>query len=278
MWSSQSTALQHEPQVALRPSALGQHCWSLPHSGTTLHLPSSHEPTVHGSLSVSHCESLQHAAQPMPSQHSVAPSCLQKSCWQKLSTQESAVQGAPSSHTLGASPANPVQALRATQFSLVEQYSEAAQEASLGTNMHCPAKQVLVVQLTPSSQSASSQHCAHSPVQHFSEPGQRGDASHVPSGLQRSRVQTFLSSQSSGPLHDLLTLPPAPVPALAPLLVPEELDVPAALDVPALPVSSLPVNAVPLQPLLASPGGKAHISAKSTNLGLKKLTAISSAK
>ena len=131
---------------------------------------------MHGSLSVSHCESLQHAAQPVPSQHSLAAGSLQKSCWQKLSTQESAVHGASSSHTLGASPAKPVQALRSTQLSLVEQYSEAAHEASLGTNMHCPAKHVLVVQLTPSSQSASLQHCAHSPVQHFSVPGHLGDA------------------------------------------------------------------------------------------------------
>jgi hypothetical protein len=71
--SSQSVALQQAPHVADLRSMLGQQSSPLPHSGTRLHWPSLHEPTVQGSLSVSHCASVQQAAQPVPSQHSVAP-------------------------------------------------------------------------------------------------------------------------------------------------------------------------------------------------------------
>src|SRR3954471_17613777 len=87
--SSHSTALQHLPQVAVLPSALGQHSSPCPHSGTVVHLPAAHEPTMHGLLPVLHWESLQQAAQPTPSQHSVAFASGQKSCWHRLLSHES---------------------------------------------------------------------------------------------------------------------------------------------------------------------------------------------
>ena len=143
--------------------------------------------------------------------------------------------------------------------------------ASLGTNMHWPEKHVLLVQLRPSSQSVFSQHWAQSPPQHLSEPGHLGEASQVPSGLQRSVVQMFPSSQSSGPLQVALALAPAPASGLPPLLL---LSLPPVLVAPAwLPVS-LAVKASPPQPLVQIAGSRALTSAKNTNLGLKKLTAI----
>jgi hypothetical protein len=162
------------------------------------------------------------------------------------------------------------------QPSAAEQYSEAAHWVSSGTNMHCPEKQVFMVQPTPSSQSASLQHCAQSPPQHLSLPVHLGAASHVPSALQRSVVHTFLSSQSSGPPQ--ATVVSAPVPAL--LVVPAEPFPPLELVPPwsAVPAVASPPFAAekspPVQPLVQSAGKSTETSAKSTNLGLKKLTAI----
>jgi hypothetical protein len=112
----------------------------------------------------------------------------------------------------------------------MEQNSSGPQAVSSGKNMHRPAKQVLVVHPTPSSQSAWSQHSAQSPPQHFSGLLQLGAAAHVPSTVQMSFVQTSSSSQSSGPPHALL---PPFVPALPAWLPPP---VPAA-GLPPMPLS-----------------------------------------
>jgi hypothetical protein len=144
--------------------------------------------------------------------------------------------------------------------------------------MHCPEKQVFTVHSTPSSQSLLSQHSAQSPPQHFLPSVQVGEASQVPSALQRSVVHGSLSAQSSGPAQALPV--PAPVPTLpaavvelppvAPLLVsPAEV-----APLPAVAVSFDELKAPPPQPLASSVGDRAHASAKTTNLGLKKLTAF----
>jgi hypothetical protein len=132
-------------------------------------------------------------------------------------------------------------------------------------------KQVFSVQVRPSSQSEFSQHCWHSPLQHRSDPSHFGDASHLPSALQRSVVQRFLSSQSSGPSQLTLVLAPAPSAPLpdAPLSVP---------PAPAFVESSLAVNGSPEQPLVQMAGSNVPTNAKSTTLGLKKLTEFSSIK
>jgi hypothetical protein len=67
--SSHSEALQQVPQLA-EPWPLAQHL-SLPvQSGTTWHCPLTHLPSLQASGD-GHCESLQHWAQPTPSQHTV---------------------------------------------------------------------------------------------------------------------------------------------------------------------------------------------------------------
>jgi hypothetical protein len=268
--SSHSAALQHEPQVAVLPSALGQHSWPSPHNLTTLHWPSVHEPTVQGSLSVSHCESLQQAAQPLPSQHSEAFGSLQNLCSQKLSTHESTVQSLLSAHTSAASPAKTPHTCLARQPSLAEQYWAGSHFVSSGTYMHCPEKQVGLVQLAPAVQSLSSQHSAQSPPQHFSVPAHLGAVSQVPSALHRSTVHGSLSLQSSGPAQCALLLAPLPSPAA----LPESPPLPVLPAVPLPAMSPLAVNAAPEQPLVQSAGKQAPHKASSRNLGLKKLTAI----
>jgi hypothetical protein len=102
-------------------------------------------------------------------------------------------------------------------------------------------KQVFSVQLTPSSQSESSQHSAHSPpAQHFCVPAHLGDVSQVPSALHKSLVQASSSLQSSGPPHFAAPSPPVPalplvppVPVLPPWLAPAWLLDPAVLGLPA---------------------------------------------
>jgi hypothetical protein len=252
----------------------------LPHNAaTSLHLPPWHVLTVQGSLSFSHCESLQHSAQPTPSQHRFAgESASQNLCWHKPPSHVSLVQLALSSQMLTLSPGKPVQIWRSLQPSLAAQYSVMAHWPSSGTNMHCPAKQVFAVQLTWSSQSALSQHSLHSPLQHLSAPPHFGDASHVPSALQRSVVQMFLSSQSSGPSQ--LTRAPAPLAPLpeTPLPVPPLPLLPPVLVAPESAESSSAVKASPAQPLVQTAGSKVPAKARSRNLGLKKLTEFSSTK
>src|SRR5688572_25691903 len=94
--------------------------------------------------------------------------------------------------------------------------------------MHRPAKQVLVVQATPSSQSACSQHSLQSPSQHCAGAAHLATIAQVPSRLHASVVHTSPSSQSSGPsqrvvlpLPPFVLAPPLPLPAvLLPALPP----------------------------------------------------------
>jgi hypothetical protein len=72
--SSQSSALQQTPHVAVLPSALRQHCRPSPHSETLLLLQvpfSLQTPTWQGSSpALLHCESVQHSlAHPLSGQH-----------------------------------------------------------------------------------------------------------------------------------------------------------------------------------------------------------------
>jgi hypothetical protein len=92
---------------------------------------------------------------------------------------ESVVHGLESAHVTEFGSASS-QAMSSRQLSVTEQNSAGPQAASFGTNMHLPAKQVLTVQPTPSSQSASSQHSSQSPLQHFSGAEQRGADAQVP--------------------------------------------------------------------------------------------------
>ena len=95
----------------------------------------------------------------------------------------------------------------------------------------------------------------------------------MPSALHTSTVQGCPSSQSSGPPH--LTPVPAPVPIIS-LLPALPLPLPPLLVAP-LPADASPFaaeNEPPPQPLVQSAGTNTLNSAKSTNLGLKKLTAI----
>jgi hypothetical protein len=146
-----------------------------------------------------------------------------------LFSHESAVQALPSSQTSGDSLVKMPQAARARQPSLTEQYCVASHFVSSGTNMHWFEKHVFVVQAMPSSQSASSQHSAQSPPQHFSVPKHLGEALQVPSALQRSMVQLSLSLQSSGPPHAV------PVPAPVPIVpAPASFALPPLAEPPAL--------------------------------------------
>jgi hypothetical protein len=69
--SSHSLAEQQLPQLAAVPSGLGQHLSPGAHSEAVLHLPAWQMPIVHGSVSVSHCLSLQHSSAQPVSQHSL---------------------------------------------------------------------------------------------------------------------------------------------------------------------------------------------------------------
>jgi hypothetical protein len=150
-------------------------------------------------------ESAQHcSAQPVLQQ--TLP-CSQNSLRQKPLAHESVVHGLESLHVTEFGSA-PSQAISGRQLSVMEQNSSGPQAASFGTNMHLPAKHVLVVQPTESSQSMSSQHSAQSPLQHISGPLHLGADAHTPCVVQKSFVQLSLSLQSSGP-PQLPALPPA---------------------------------------------------------------------
>jgi hypothetical protein len=139
--SSQSLAAQQLPQLALVLSALGQHSSPVAQRGVMVQRPAWHEPTMHGS-SFLHCESSQHSsAQPVVGQHT-EPS-WQYWFLQKPPSQLSVVHRLASWQGPGS-----VQATLALQPSVIEQASVGAHCASSGTNMHLPAKQVLVVHAT----------------------------------------------------------------------------------------------------------------------------------
>jgi membrane-associated phospholipid phosphatase len=116
------------------------------------------------------------------------------------------------------------------QLSVTEQISSAAQALSSGRFMHRPAKQVLLVQPTPSSQSSSLQHSSQSPLQHLSGPVHFAAAAQTPSTVQKSFVHRSPSLQSWGPTH-FVTVP-----------LPDELVPPDMLAVP-------PAEAAPWPPL-----------------------------
>jgi hypothetical protein len=123
---------------------------------------------------------------------------------------------------------------------------------------------MLFVQLTPSSQSACSQHSAQSPpAQHFSLPAHMGGASHMPSALQRSLVQASLSLQSSGPPQG------TPVPAAFPTL---PLPPAAEPPLPPSPSRSALSKTGPEQALIKNDGSSAQQTTKSAYLGLKLTT------
>jgi hypothetical protein len=93
------------------------------------------------------------------------------------------------------------------QLSVTEQNSPGAHAVSSGTYMQRPAKHTFCVQLTWSSQSASSQHSAHSPSQQRLPEHLLAQAQ-LPSVVQKSVVQVSPSSQLSGPAH--CAAPPEP--------------------------------------------------------------------
>jgi hypothetical protein len=228
--SSHSLAEQQLPQLAVLPSVLGQHLFPSSHSGLVLQVPPLHTPTLHGSM-VSHCESSQQSVAQPVAQHSEP--CSQNWFLQKSSTQLSVVHGLASTHVTSGS-VGPHGTL-GWQLSLTEQNSSEAQAASSGKNMHWPAKQVLVVQATPSSQSWSSQHSSQSPPQHLSDAAHLGAVAQVPSMLHASTVHASPSSQSSGPSQRIVppAAPPPPPLLLAPPLL---LPVAAAPALPPLPL------------------------------------------
>jgi hypothetical protein len=193
-------------------------------------------------------ESAQHcSAQPVLQQ--TLP-CSQNSLRQKPFAHESVVHGLESPHAAEFGSAS-LQAISGRQLSVTEQNSSGPQAASFGTNMHLPAKQVLVVQPTASSQSASSQHPAQSPLQHFSGALHLGADAQEPCVVQKSFVQLSLSLQSSGPLQ-VLAPPPTALPAV---LVAPALLLPPVVGLPPFelaPASPPPSNWAPLQALTNS--------------------------
>jgi hypothetical protein len=174
--SLQSSAPQHPPQLALVLSALRQQRSPEAHSGRVVHLPAWHEPTMHGSSSVSHCASLQQSSAQPSAQHRLP--CSQNVLLQNPPTHSSLVQGLESSQLTPETSAP--HATCGLQLSVTEQASPGWHLPSSGMNMHCPSKQVFVVQATPSSQSEFSQQPAQSPSQQRSGPEHFGATSHLP--------------------------------------------------------------------------------------------------
>lgn len=180
--SSQLAAVQHVPQVADVPSALGQHDapavgpWQ---SGSFAHWPARHLSVVQGSLSL-HCESSQHSAQPTFGQQ-MGPSAPQAvgGCSHKLLTHESVVHGSLSSQSVLAVLS--VQACLCRQPVVTEQYSSLPQFLSLGAWVHTPAKQSSSVQPRWSLQSPLLQHSPQVPPQHFWVASHFGARLQVPS-------------------------------------------------------------------------------------------------
>jgi hypothetical protein len=254
--SSHSVAEQQLPQLAVVPSALGQHLLPPSHRGLVPHVPPLHTPTMHGSV-VLHCESSQHSAAQPAAQHS--DPCSQNSFLQKLSTQLSVVHGLASTHVTSGS-SGPHGTL-GWQLSLIEQNSAVAQAESSGKNMQWPAWQVLVVQATPSSQSTSSQHSLQSPSQHLAGAAHLGAVAQMPSMLHASSVQTSPSSQSSGLSQRAV---PPPEPALPPVLLAPALLLPAVLP----PLPSLPRKELPPHALNRASAPNAKNAVATTSLGL----------
>jgi hypothetical protein len=130
------------------------------------------------------------------------------------------------------------------------------------------AKQVFVVQPTPSSQSVSSQHSAQSPSQHLWGPLHFAAEAQVPSMVQKSLVQLSPSLQSSGPPH-LLALPAMAVPALPipPTPLPP-FDEPPTAEPASPPLS----NSAPEQALASNIGTSAVKLHSVTSLDVVRLT------
>jgi hypothetical protein len=212
-------------------------------------------------------ESSQHcSAQPLL-QQTLPP--LQYSLRQKPLAQLSVVHGLESPHAVE-SGSTSLQAMSGRQLSVTEQASSGPHAASFGTNMHLPAKQLLTVQATLSSQSALSQHSAQSPSQHFSGPLHLGVEVQVPSIVQKSLVQLSWSLQSSGP-PQLLAPPPAELPPVvaAPALPPPVVGLPPLEPAPA---SALLSNSAPLHALISSTGTNAISVSKVTSLAPVRFT------
>lgn len=209
--SSQSAALQHVPQVAVFPSAEGQHESVPSQSAPAVHLPPSQRSLVQGSPSL-HCESLQHVAHPCPGQHSLSAPQPLRTHW--LSMQVSVVQGSPSSQSK-----SPVHRTRARQPSTAEQYWRSLHAPSLGTWTQTEFLQLSCVHATPSSQSLAEQHWPQTPPQHFWPLTHLASFRQVPSSVQRSTVHESESSQSACSAQPLRAPPvfsPPPLPTLPP--------------------------------------------------------------
>jgi hypothetical protein len=146
--SSQSAALQQEPQVAEVLSGAAQQSSLSAHRAGCWHLPAVHTSLVQGSLSLQLASS-QHSAQPVPGQHTPLFGHTVGAWSHNDIAHMSSVHG-----SLSSQPVASAQASFLRQSLATEQYSPALQLSLFGECVQAPAKQTSSVHWTASSQSA----------------------------------------------------------------------------------------------------------------------------